>query len=140
MMGFTREEVCEINTNKLSLKKARKILAREDFFEKMLAYQIHGPKKKNFRDYEKISFLKANLVIEEDKSVAEYSQAMNKLRDWILLAIELRCHDVVTRKNEIEKLIYERNVAVEKSEARANKLEAALEEAKEKHIEEWNLE
>jgi len=38
MMGIPREDVCGINTNKLSLKKARKVLAREDFFVKMVSY------------------------------------------------------------------------------------------------------
>jgi hypothetical protein len=44
-MGFSREEICEVHTNKLSLKLARKVLAREDFFEKMASYVIEGSKK-----------------------------------------------------------------------------------------------
>jgi len=57
MMGIPREDICEVNTNKLSLKKARKVLAREDFFEKMVSYSIEGAKKSKVRDYERISFL-----------------------------------------------------------------------------------
>jgi hypothetical protein len=40
----------------------------------------------------------------------------------------------VSRKDEIERLIWERSVAIQKSEDRAARLEKALEEAKEKHI------
>jgi hypothetical protein len=70
------------------------------------------------RDYEKISFLKANLVLGEEENIADYSQALNILHKWLISAIDLRCHDVVSRKNEIERLIWERSVAIQKSEDR----------------------
>jgi hypothetical protein len=38
MAGYSRDDVCEINTNMLSLKKARKILDKEEFFQKMTSY------------------------------------------------------------------------------------------------------
>jgi len=46
----------------------------------------------------------------------------------------------VSRKIEIERLIWERNTAIEKSQGRATRLEKALEEAKENHIKDFNIE
>lgn len=61
ILGYTREEVCERDTNKLSFKKVRELLSDEVFFQKMQEYKFAGPKTQDFRAYEKIAFLQKNM-------------------------------------------------------------------------------
>jgi len=73
MLGYTREEVCERDTNKLSFKKVRELLNDEAFFQKMQEYKFTGPKTQEFRAYEKLSFLKKNLEHYQEEDVEAYS-------------------------------------------------------------------
>lgn len=66
LLGYTREEVCEVDTNKLSFKKVRDIIGDETFYQKMCEYKFAGPKMGEFRDYEKMAFLKKNLEVDEE--------------------------------------------------------------------------
>ena len=60
LLGYTREEVCERDTNKLEWKRA-KILLNEDFFKKIGEYNPFGPKDGAFKEYQKLRFLKRNI-------------------------------------------------------------------------------
>lgn len=55
---------------------------------------------------------------------------MTKLFHWAMLAIELRCEDVVTRRDKIEEQKHDREVAQSQSDDRQAKLDAQLEDAK----------
>jgi len=81
LLGYTREEICEENTNKLSFKRVRDIIGDETFYQKMAEYKFAGPKTGEFRDYEKMGFLKKNLELEEEQ-LEQYSQTMYKLFQW----------------------------------------------------------
>jgi hypothetical protein len=61
LLGYTREEVCERDTNKLEWKKAKNLI-NEDFFHKLGAYNPFGPKEGEFKDYQKLKFLKRNIA------------------------------------------------------------------------------
>lgn len=78
LLGYTREEVCDRDTNKLSFKKVKEIIGDETFFQKMAEYKFSDPKPGNFRAYEKMSFLKKNLELEEE-ALEAYSQTLFKL-------------------------------------------------------------
>jgi len=78
LLGFTREEITEAGTNKLDFKKVRTIIGDETFYQKMAEYKYAGPKTGDFRAYEKMTFLKKNLDVDEE-SLEGYSQTMFKL-------------------------------------------------------------
>jgi hypothetical protein len=129
ILGYTREEVCERDTNKLSFKKVRELLSDEVFFQKMQEYKFSGPKTQDFRAYEKIAFLQKNMQAYEEEAVETYSMTMAKLFQWVNLAIELRIENVVSRRDAIEEKRHEREQAIVQNNERQAKLDAALEEA-----------
>lgn len=77
----------------------------------MAEYKFAGPKTGEFRSYEKMAFLKKNLELDEE-ALEHYSQTMYKLFQWVQMAIELRCEDVVSRRDNIEELKNAREVAI----------------------------
>lgn len=52
--------------------------------------------------------MKANLDSLEDEKVEQASLVMSKVLQWLRLAIELRCEDVVARRDAVEFKRYER--------------------------------
>jgi len=128
LLGYSREEICDRETNKLSFKKVREIIGDETFYQKMAEYKFAGPKTGDFRDYEKMGFLKKNLDLTEEE-LEQYSITMFKLWQWAQMAIELRCEDVVSRRDNIEELKNARQTAITQADERKEKLDQALTEA-----------
>jgi len=52
------------------------------------------------------------------ESVEEYMLVMGKLLKWVTLALDIRCEDVVMRRDNLEQLKLERSAAEEASKAR----------------------
>jgi len=73
MLNYSREEVCERDTNKLHFKKVRSILRENDFYEQMSNYKIQGTKNGDFREYERLAFMKKNLEKCSEEEVENYS-------------------------------------------------------------------
>ena len=79
-----------------------------------------------YKEYQKISFLKKNLDSIDEEKVEEYDIVMSKLYKWVATAIELRCEDVVSRRDAIELLKKEREDAIAADNERKNKYETEL--------------
>ena len=77
-----------------------------------------------------MSFLKKNLDSCEEEKVEEYDIVMSKIYKWVAVAIDLRCEDVVSRRDCIELLKKEREDAIAADADRTAKREAALAEKK----------
>jgi hypothetical protein len=60
-LKYTREEICERDTNKLEWKKAKKLID-ETFFTKLGNYNPFGPKEDEYHQYQKLKFLKRNIA------------------------------------------------------------------------------
>lgn len=118
MLGYSREEVCERDTNKLHFKKVREILRDNDFYDKMSGYKIQGTKTSDFREYERLRFMKKNMEKNDDEQLEAYSMTMTKLFQWCMLALELRTDDVTNRRDKIEELRHDRDVAIGQSDER----------------------
>lgn len=107
LLGYTREEICERDTNKLEWKKAKNLL-NEDFFKRLGTYNPFGPKEGEFKEYQRLNFLKKNISYYEPEQVDEYSIALGKLFRWLQAALDLREEDVMIRRDQIQKLKEER--------------------------------
>lgn len=134
MLRYDREEVCEPGTNKLDFKKAKKNI-NDQMFKAMANYNPFGPNGQAFKEYQKIAFLKKNLEILEDEKVEEYDLITFKLYKWVQTALDLRCEDVVSRRDTIEGLKKEREDAIAADKERTAKREAEL-DVKQKEFEE----
>lgn len=76
-----------------------------------------------------MSFLKRNIENLDEDKIDEYSIVLGKIFRWVQNAIELRCEDVVARRDGIEYLKKEREDAIAADSDRTAKLEAARAEA-----------
>jgi hypothetical protein len=125
-LGYEREQICERDTNKLDWKKAKELLTPE-FFKRIGAYNPFGPKEGDFKAYQRLRFIKHNVSQYEPEQVEEYSMALGKLYRWMLMAIDLREEDVITRRDQIAKLKEERAMAIQAAEEREKQMNSELE-------------
>lgn len=131
-LRYTREEICERDTNKLDFKRA-KTLINEDLFERMAKYMPFGQREDEYKEYQKLSFLKKTIESVEEEKVDEYSVILGRIHRWVTQALDLRVEDVRNRRDTVATLKHEREQAVAEDKARTEKYEAALEEKKAEH-------
>ena len=131
-LRYTREEICEKDTNKMDFKKA-KTLINEDLFERMARYNPFGQREDAYKEYQKLSFLKKTIESVEEEKVDEYSVILGRIHRWVNQALDLRVEDVRNRRDTVAMLKHEREQAMAEDKARTEKYEAALEERKAEH-------
>jgi hypothetical protein len=59
-----------------------------------------------------ISFLKQNIADLEEEKVEQQSLVMGKLLKWIQLALDIRCEDIVNRRDTVEYIKQDREQAM----------------------------
>jgi hypothetical protein len=132
LLGYTREDLCEVGTNKLFWKKAREHW-NEKLLEDFQNYTPLGPKDGEYKAYQKINFLEKNLDGLVDEDVRSYSLCLAELLNCLKDTLDVRKADIFRRKAYREKLTREREDAIQRSEERdrqrAEELEAKKEEA-----------
>ena len=99
----------------------------------MTQYQPIGQRQGEFKEYQKLAFLKKNLSEVEEEKVEEFSLVLRQVYRWIHLAIDIRVEDIVSRRDTVEYLKQERNNQLRLNQERANLRERAYNEAKELH-------
>ena len=107
LLSYDREDICERDTNKLDFKKAKALIG-EDLFEKMSKYNPLGQSEEEYKQYQKLSFLKRNVESMEEDKVDEYSIILGRIHRWITQALDVRVEDVRNRRDTIAILKYER--------------------------------
>ena len=108
MLGCTREEICERDTNMLDFKKVKRMID-DDLFIGMSKFNAFGPREDDFKEYQKLSFLQKNIESMEEEKVDEYSVILGRIHRWITQALDLRIEDVRNRRDTIAMLKYERD-------------------------------
>ena len=108
MLGYTREQVCERDTNALDFKKIKSMID-EELFTAMSNFNAFGPREDEFTEYQKLSFLQKNIDSIEEEKVDEYSVILGRIHRWITQAIDLRIEDVRNRRDTIAVLKFERD-------------------------------
>ncbi len=71
-----------------------------------------GLKDDQYREYEKLKFIKTNIDQYLEEQVDEYSVALGKLLRWIKFAITARIEDVKNRRAIKKRLRQERQHAI----------------------------
>ena len=134
LLGNTREDICDTDTNKLSWKLARTQMMsgdKDSIYFKMNEYWPLGPKEAEHKEYQKLKFIQANIDQINEEEVDEYSMVLGKIFRWLLMALELRIEDVTNRKKGKEKEREFRQDAIEREAERQERYQAALAEEKE---------
>jgi hypothetical protein len=138
LLGYSREEICERDTNKLEWSKAKLVLLGgadgdgTEFFRRLGEYNPFGAKTVDFKAYQRIKFIKRNIKKHElaPEQVDEYSLALGKLFKWVLLTVDMRYNDVNSRRELKTRLKEERRFAEEAFAERERMRSDALENAK----------
>lgn len=115
-----REYICENDTNALNWKRAKQFI-NDDFFSKLGDFWPIGPKEDNYKEYEKIKFIQANIEGISEDELDDYSVALGKLFKWLKLALECRIEDVKLRRKQKEMLRKKREKAIEDEKVRNEK-------------------
>lgn len=102
----------------------------ESIFFKMNEYWPIGPKDGEFKEYQKLKFIRENLEGINEEDVDEYSITVGKIYRWLLMALELRIEDVTSRKKAKEKEREYRADAMEREAERIERYAAQLQEEK----------
>lgn len=129
LLGYLRDQICERGTNSLDFKMAKELI-NEQLFQKLAAYNPVGSRDGEFKDYQKMSFLKRNLSELEDDKVEDFALVMSKILKWIQLVLDIRCEDVVRRRDAVEVAKQERENAIKADNARKEKYEKERDEKK----------
>ena len=124
-----RQQICERDTNKLSWKKA-KLQLNDDLFQKLGEYWPIGPKDETYKDYEKFKWIQDAVKGVSQEEVDDYSIALGKLNQWLLLAMETRNEDVRARRQAKKNCNDQRLAAIEREKERVAKRTEAMEAKK----------
>lgn len=135
LLQISREEICEVKTNKLWWKKAKNIIS-DDFFMKIFKYDPIGPKEGEYKPYQKLNFIKKMIEDIDVEAVESYSFAIGRILQWVKLAMEVRKEDVIKRILNNRRLKAEREAAIQQEEDRKKERQAFYEEEKAKWEEE----
>ena len=95
----------------------------------MGTYSPYGASDIEYLEYQKLRFLKKNIESIDEEALSGYSVMIEKLYRWIMLAIELRMEDIISRRDHIEQLKHEREQAIVADGERTARYEAAHTEA-----------
>ena len=101
----------------------------------MSDYVPFGPKDGEYKEYEKLHFIRANLDEISDEMVDEYCVPVGRIYRWIIMAVDLRIKDVRQRRAKKAQLRQEREEAIEKEHERVEKRDQEVQEKLEKAIE-----
>lgn len=129
MLRYDREEVCERDTCKLDFKKV-KALIDEKLLQKMANYNPSGPRDGDFKIYQKLKWLNANLPKFEENVLEDHSLILSKIYQWIQQGLNVRKWDIEHRLGMYYEAKQEREAAIAADKERTEKMQAALEEAK----------
>jgi len=139
VLKYEREQICEPGTNKLDWKRA-KTLIDDDLFYKMGDFDFTKQGTGDFKEYQKLTFLKKNLEGITEESIDEYCVVMCKIFKWVQLAIELRIDDVVSRRDAKAEQRREREAVIQREQKRTEQFEEELRESKAAFEEKQELE
>ena len=129
-----RESICQRFTNRLNWKKVKPYLQKgdsESIYAKLAEYWPFGPKEDEFREYQKLKFIKDNIEGITEEEVDEFAVSLGKLFKWLAMAIDLRIDDVKTRRKFKQKERENREDVKLREEERMERRQNELNEAKE---------
>jgi len=127
-IGIDNKEINEEETNKLFWKKSRKFW-KMDVLEKLKKYHPFGPKGK-VPSFAMINRLLPIFENENNKKIEEnYSFALQKLNDFMVILLNIRKEDILFRRKKIDELNKQREIFEEQEKKRQDDCKKMLEDA-----------
>lgn len=110
----------------LDFKKVKNLID-DRLFAAMGNYNPFGPHEDEYKPYQKLKWLKANIAqYEENDKVEEFSLILYKILKWVQMAIETRAEDCKARKLDEHNHELARQNAIAAHDARQAKYREGL--------------
>jgi hypothetical protein len=119
----------------LEWKKAKNLI-NDELFKKINEYNPIGPKTEEYKKYQKMSFISKLVEEVSQEEVDNYSLALGEILKFIKLAIAIRKNDVASRFSNHQRLVEERETAIEQENERLNERQVWVDEERAK----WDAE
>jgi len=133
MLGFTREEICQPNSQLFFWKKAKELI-KEQVPEKMKNHTVLGPKEGDYKLYQKINYCEKIISGLEQETIDQHNATFGKLFKWLWLALQTRKTDIIYRKAHTKKQRELREKALEASAERKENRAATIKDAEEQFM------
>lgn len=102
--------------------------AADNIYKQMSSYNPFGPKDGEYKEYQKIDFIRKNIEEINEEAIDEYSVTVGKLYRWLMMTIELRIADVRERRAKKTQMKHEREEAIERENDRKEKRDIEVQE------------
>ena len=100
----------------------------DNIYKRMSLFNPFGQKDGEFKEYQKLHFIRSNIENINEDEVDDYSVAIGRLLRWLKMTIDLRIQNVRLRRKSIASRKQEREEAIESEQERTEKREADIEE------------
>jgi len=114
---FTRDQICEPKTNKMSWKKAKELLEQK-LPMRMKEYKTFGEKRDEFKAYQCINYIEKLVEPFTQEETDAYHAGLGRLFKWLKMAVNTRKQDIVRRKAIFKRNIEEKTSREEAKAAR----------------------
>lgn len=94
LLGHTREEINTKGTHVLNWKLVSKKLINEQFFEKVLNYNLKGEKRDEVPPYSLVNKIGKKVEGYDMEEVNAYNVTFGRLLQWLRYTCELRKKDI----------------------------------------------
>lgn len=139
LLGVSREEICEPNSNLFFWKKAKSVFMTR-IPQLMSEYEVRGGKAAEFRSFNTLNFIDTLLVGCVQEEVEAYHPGFGRLFKWLTTAVATRKQDITRRKAMTKRAREDREAKITASKERATNREAYLIEAEERFKQEHDEE
>ena len=102
--------------------------AADNIYKQMSTYNPFGAKDGEYKEYQKIEFIRRNIEEVTEDGVDEYSVAVGKIYRWLMMTLELRIADVRERRAKKATMKQEREEAIERENDRKEKRDLEVQE------------
>jgi len=130
LLGFTREEICQPNSQLFFWKKAKELIM-EEVPAKMKQHRVLGAKEDDFKLYQKINYCEKIISGLEQETIDAHNSTFGKLFKWLWLALATRKSDIIYRKAHSKKQRELRSKALEQADERKENRATTIKEAEE---------
>jgi hypothetical protein len=124
LLGTPRDQICEMETNKLKWKYAKnQIEPLGQMVERLVNFEAQGHKTASYPYYHTLNFLEKNIEQYYPEDIDAYNVSiLGRLLKWMHALIKLRKSDIVRRKALQKKAKDQREEAISKEAKRKDRM------------------
>ena len=131
LLDYESNDIC-VNDTQLFFWKKAKHHWNDALIDKMSKFKFLGPKENAVKKYQTINYIERNLDGLSQESISVYNYSLGLIYKWMMMVIEARKKNIISRLNDSKIKREERQQRIEEDKQRTEDRANATEEAKEK--------